>query len=169
MATTKEKTPTIKCIKCSPQGRGGPSVPRFPPIHQTTSGNWITFKHESTQISADIGFSSASVNCWRLHLNLCVTGCAPFPSYSRSGLVRLPSGFPKKVEGGSAAIGLLHNGQPGKESGGLWQWDRGMCTAIVWHVMLRYLRWNGAVCAERFAETGSGAVSLQASWRYLGG
>lgn len=29
------------------------------------------------------------------------------------------------------ATGLLHNGQPGKESGGLWQWDRGEFTASV--------------------------------------
>lgn len=53
-----------------------------------------------------------------------------------SGLACLPSGLPKKVEGGSEATGLLHNGQPGKESGGLWQWDRGESTAFMIHPCL---------------------------------
>lgn len=72
-------------------------------------------------------------------LNLSITGWEPFPSSCRSRLVCLPSGLPKKVEGGSAATGLLHNGQPGKESGGLWQWDRGRFTVMLWCVICPWL------------------------------
>lgn len=53
--------------------------------------------------------------------------------------------MPKKVEGGSAATGLLHNGQPGKESGGLRQWDRGKLTVLAWRVTSSSLALKGAV------------------------
>lgn len=77
-----------------------------------------------------------------------------------AGLLCLPSGLPKKVEEGSAATGLLHNGQPGKESSGLWQWNRGRFVFSARCFTELHLALDGAEMSEQFAETGSGAVSV---------